>query len=404
LNSSRFVQSAFREYYTKDFSFNEGPPSIERREFGFASFEGWMIRHRSFDTKRELISFLGDSAPRDVYFSCAYYEDPLAEMEKKGWLGADLVFDIDADHILTSCEKVHDRWACGKCGFTGKGVVPEICPVCKSEKFDESIWPCEFCLLSARSECEKLLDMLMKDFGFSDKEIRVFFSGHRGYHVHVEHEAVKNLNSVARKEIVDYVCGLGLENPFSKLNEKGSKKLSFNDIGWQGRIAKRIHDFALTAEAEDYKDIGLKENVAEAFVKNRAVVLKNLGESNPWEAVKGVGPETWRKIVEHFAMSQSASVDTVVTTDTHRLIRLGGTLHGKTGLRKTEFPIQAIENFDPFKNGIAFRKGTITVLVCDAPEFKMGDQTFGPYRNQKIELPTAAAMLLVCRKRAEVIE
>jgi DNA primase small subunit len=363
-----------------------------------------MLRHKSFDAKNELISFLGDSVPRDAYFSCAYYEDPLAEMERKGWLGADLIFDIDADHIPTSCDKVHDQWTCGKCGFAGRGVVPENCPVCGSEKFDESTWPCEVCLASAKYETVKLLDIMMKDFGFSDKELRVFFSGHRGYHVHVEHEAVMNLDSVARKEIVDYVCGLGLDTAFYGLNERGPKMLNVTDPGWRGRIARGIYKFVAEAKAEDYRDIGLKGNVAEAMVKNRTAVLRNLNESKPWEVVRGVGPETWKKIVEHFVISQSASVDTVVTTDTHRLIRLGSTLHGKTGLKKTEFPVPTIDGFDPFKSAIAFKKGTATVLVSNAPEFRLGDQTFGPYTNQKVELPTAAAVLLVCRKRAEVID
>jgi len=363
-----------------------------------------MLRHKSFDAKNELVSFLGDSVPRDAYFSCAYYEDPLAEMESKGWLGADLIFDIDADHIPTSCDKVHDQWTCGKCGFAGRGVVPENCPVCGSEKFDESTWPCEVCLASAKYETVKLLDILMKDFGFSDKELRVFFSGHRGYHVHVEHEAVMNLDSIARKEIVDYVCGLGLDTAFYGLIERGPKMFNVTDPGWRGRIARGIHAFVAEAKAEDYRNIGLKGNVAETMIKNRTVLLRNLNESKPWEAVRGLGPETWKKIVEHFVISQSASVDTVVTTDTHRLIRLGSTLHGKTGLKKTEFPVPTIEGFDPFKSAIAFKKGTATVLVSDAPEFRLGDQTFGPYTNQKVELPTAAAVLLICRKRAEVID
>jgi DNA primase small subunit len=38
----------------------------------------------------------------------------------------------------------------------------------------------------------------------------VFFSGHRGYHVQIENEVVKTLDAMARKEIVDYVSGLGL--------------------------------------------------------------------------------------------------------------------------------------------------------------------------------------------------
>jgi hypothetical protein len=79
-------------------------------------------------------------------------------------------------------------------------------------------------------------------------------------------------------------------------------------------------------------------------------------------------------------------------------------LHGKTGLRKTELPVHAINDFDPFRSAIAFKEGTAIVLVSNAPKFRLGDETFGPYKDQKIELPTAAAVLLICRKRAEVIE
>jgi DNA primase catalytic subunit len=97
-------------------------------------------------------------------------------------------------------------------------------------------------------------------------------------------------------------------------------------------------------------------------------------------------------------------VDTVVTTDIHRLIRLAGALHGKTGLRKVEAPISGIETFDPFRSAVAFKKGTTCVVVSDVPEFRLGDETFGPYKNRKVELPTAAAMLLICKRRAEVAE
>ncbi|MCJ7718669.1 DNA primase, partial [Candidatus Bathyarchaeota archaeon] len=97
-------------------------------------------------------------------------------------------------------------------------------------------------------------------------------------------------------------------------------------------------------------------------------------------------------------------IDTVVTTDIHRLIRLPGTLHSKTGLKKIEFPISHLEDFDPLKSAVVFKNGAVTILVSDAPEFRIGDKTFGPYRNQRIELPTAAALLLICKKRAEVAE
>lgn len=404
MKSIAFLQRAFRDYYLKRFSLDNGPSMIEKREFGFAMFEGWMLRHRSFEAKEELVNFLGKMAPRDVYFSCAYYEDPETQMEKKGWIGADLVFDIDADHIPTSCDKFHDQWTCCYCGFIGKGFAPEKCPACEGEKFDEDTWPCEICLSSAKHEAVKLLDLLMKDFGFSKKELRIYFSGHRGYHVHVENKAVQDLDSIARKEIVDYVCGLGLSISIQGVDKSGTGTLILDDLGWRGRIAKGIYDIVIEARAEDYWKIGLRGNVADTIVKNKPIILRNLNGSKPWTAVKGVGPETWKKMTEYSAMSHSSSIDTVVTTDTHRLIRLGETLNGKTGLKKTGFPISAIDDFDPFKSAVAFEEDTATVSISNAPRFRLGDQTFGPYKNSKVELPMAAALLLVCRNRAEATD
>jgi len=77
--------------------------------------------------------------------------------------------------------------------------------------------------------------------------------------------------------------------------------------------------------------------------------------------------------------------------------------HGKTGFKKVEFSISDIESFDPFKNAIAFKRGEITVLVSDAPKFRIGEDVYGPYKNCKVELPTAAALLLICKGKAEVV-
>ena len=407
MNSSIFIQERFRDYYINDFSLNNSVFMIERREFGFILFKEGMLRHKKFKNKSELEVFLRSFVPSDVYYSCAYYEDPEAEMEKKGWLGADLIFDIDADHIITSCNKIHDEWTCGNCGFSGKGIEPEKCPVCGGEKFEVNTWPCENCLASAKAETVKLLDMLMRDFGFSEKELHVFFSGHRGYHVHVESEAVKSLDAVARKEIVDYVCGLGFDATLQGLSGEGShafEDLNLKSSGWRRRVARGIYDFILTANQEDYKSLGARGNIAKAIIKNKDAILKMLDGANTYGTIKGVGFETLKKIADFCAKSKAAQVDTVVTTDIHRLIRLANTLHGKTGLKKVEFPISKIEGFDPFESAIALKKGTATVLVSSAPKFKLGGEFFGPYKNQKVELPMAAAVLLICKGRAEVVE
>jgi DNA primase catalytic subunit len=59
---------------------------IARREFGFMFSEGLMLRHKSLKSDYELREFLQNSAPSNAYCPCAYYEDPEAEMERKGWL------------------------------------------------------------------------------------------------------------------------------------------------------------------------------------------------------------------------------------------------------------------------------------------------------------------------------
>jgi DNA primase small subunit len=383
---------------------------IDKREFGFVLFEGMMLRHKSFQSGDELKDFLKNSVPSNAYCSCAYYENPEADMEKKGWLGADLIFDIDADHIPTPCNKVHDEWICSNCGSAGNGVVPEMCSVCGGEKFDVKTWPCEVCLNSAKFETQKLLDALTGDFGFSKDKIRMFFSGHRGYHVQVESDDARTLDAIGRKEIVDYVCSLGIDVALHSLGEKEfgmahiMKGSSLNDFGWRRRIAKGMYNFILNATKEDFMRIGLKRKVIETILDNRNAILENWKNSGSWGFVKGIDFPTWMKIAEHSAKLQSAKIDTVVTTDIHRLIRLADTLHGKTGLKKVEFPVSAIDDFDPFKSAIAFKENTATVFVSSAPEFRLGDEIFGPYKNQKVELPSAAAALLICKGRAEVVD
>jgi DNA primase small subunit len=400
-----FIERKFLTYYSECFHQVDLPHSFPRREYAALLFRNKiMIRHRSFAKTEDLKEFICADTPSDVYYSSAKYEEPDAsEMGAKGWIGADLIFDIDADHIPTSCDKIHDEWACSNCGLKGKGEVPENCPNCSGEKFENNTWPCEDCLKSAKKETVKLLDMLKKDFGFNEKDLHVFFSGHRGYHVHVETEAIETLDTMDRKEIVDYVCGLGFDKELHGLKEDKSTSLDLKALGWQGRIARGIYDIVLNAELDDYYKIGLNKNIAQTIMKSKESILKNIKGSRPWAASKGLGPQTLARLVEYSVRSQSAKVDTVVTTDIHRLIRLSGTLHGKTGLKKVEFPISSIESFDPFKSATAFEGGSVSVLVSNAPQFCIGDQEFGPYRNEKTELPIAAALLLLCKKKAEVM-
>ena len=393
----------FAEHYRQNLSCIEPPTSMEKREYAFLLFrEKAMMRHKGFKDAEAFRGALLKSTPSDVYYSSAYFERPEAEMDAKGWLGADLVFDIDADHIPTPCDKHHDMWQCRNCGALGRGTKPTKCPKCGGLKFAEIGWLCETCLGSAKEETIKLVDVLEQDFGFSAREMRLAFSGHRGYHVHVEETSVRTLDSIARKEIVDYVAGIGLELATYDINRDHVPSLE--EPGWGGRIAKGVYDFMLSATQEQLENVGLKKRNATQILKERDRLLESWKAKGPWKMLSGVGPESWKKILQQGISKQSVKIDTVVTTDIHRLIRLSNTLHGETGLRKVEFGVGEIERFDPLKSAIAFTDGTVRVEVVEAPRFRLGDTGYGPFKNQRVELPTAAAMFLLCKGVAEALE
>ncbi|MEM5867213.1 MAG: DNA primase small subunit PriS [Candidatus Aenigmatarchaeota archaeon] len=399
MDSKFFIKEKFQNFYQKDFTLNETAiREIEKREFAFNLFEGWMLRHKSFKNVKNLKTFISSTVPLDVYFSCAYYVNPEEEMDNKDWMGADLIFDIDADHIPTPCKKIHDTWICESCGFTGRGITPEKCPICNSEKFSTSTWPCEECLLSAKEETIKLLDILTQDFGLSETEIRTFFSGHRGYHVHIESETVKSLDATSRKEIVDYVTCQGFD---LKLDSNSFKTYGSGNK-WTQRINNELINFIQKATEDDLKDLGLKENIVRNIIKNKDALMRNLS-FGAYEGVRGIGVKTLSRLIEHVTKSCSVKIDTVVTTDIHRLIRFPETLHGKTGLKKVEFSPSQIDTFDPLERALAFREeDEITIFISDAPKFRLGDSIYGPYRNKKATLPISVAILLICKGKAEV--
>jgi len=406
--SQRFVSQKFSEYYASRSNTLSSPETLGQRELAFFLFkERLMVRHRSAINLNGLRRLIEDLQPSDVYYSCAYYENPEAEMNKKGWLGADLVFDIDADHIPTKCDKIHDEWTCKTCGFCGTGAQPEKCSKCGGQKFDTKTWPCERCIDSAKDETAKLIDMLEKDFGLSERDIHIFFSGHRGYHVHVENESVRVLDSIARKEMVDYITGLGLN--LSRKEKAGSdgkalsRAFNLHEFGRYGRMKRDIRRFIEGATKDYLAAAGIKGRASTGILQYRQQVLEHCIEKGLWDSVRDVGDETWFKIAAYLTNLQISVIDTVVTTDIHRLIRMNGTLHGKSGLLKIEFPVKRLTAFDPFKEAVAFKEGTVKVSVSSAPEFRIGESMYGPYRNTIVELPTAAAVLLVCKGRADVV-
>lgn len=402
--SIRFVKTRFRRFYESESKFVEAPTEILRREFGFLSFEGkTMIRHLSFNNEDQLRSAIVENTPAHVYYSSAYYKNPEAEMDKKGWLGADLVFDIDADHIDTPCKEAHDSWTCKSCGLEGRGRVPQTCSRCGKSSFEEETWLCDRCLEAAKFEAQKLIDILIQDLGFTPLDLEVNFTGNRGYHVHVKVHKVRKLDQIRRREIVDYITGTGLKAEFHGFSRIRGGASTIADPGWRGRTAKAVYDYLSEADEASIQGLKLSSQASRNILEEKSEILKVLREEHPSKVLRYIDLKSLQALVEASIKKQASAIDTVVTTDLHRLIRLPNTLHGKTGFMAQRVSLDDFEDYDPLTRAIAFKGDEIRVMVKSAPRFRIGDEILGPFKDEEIDLPVAAAVFLLCRKAARVI-
>jgi DNA primase small subunit len=368
------------------------------------------IRHVGYQSRDDLRAGLATSAPQSVYHSAAFYRVPIAtHMHEKEWQGAELVFDIDADHLDLKCAKDHDAWRCNNpdCHKTGTGSPPEKCPECENSSFSTRKWICEKCIDTARKHVIRLIDsFLVDDFDFDIENIQINYSGHRGFHVRVRDPKIYMLDTNARVEIVHYILGLGFRSEKAILKQGGINLIpARGSPGWNGKIADAIIEFI--QHIDDYPG---RERWA-AMLRNkknkglRLAALSGLQREKPILG-KGMGLKTWQEITDRAIEYFHSEIDKPVTHDIHRVIRLIGSLHGKTGFIASQLTRDELDDFDPFVESIAFNQGTMKVNFHKGPavpKFKIGNETYGPFtKEESVELPMAAAVFVLCKGVASI--
>ncbi|MCX8187579.1 MAG: DNA primase small subunit PriS [Nitrososphaeria archaeon] len=389
-----FVRNLFKKFYHERSGELFIPNRLSEREFGYFPFgDKMMVRHLSFSSSKELRDLVSQKTPLHIYHSAALYKYPRAPMEEKGWIGAELIFDIDADHLKTPCKKGHDFKICKKC-LTEYPVEFDYCTECGGQ-LEKVEWVCEKCLESARNEARKLLDILEGDFGFG--EIHLAFSGNRGYHVVVKDREILDLDQSQRKEIVDYIVGTGLDARVLGLDGR-KMDLSYapelGDPGWRGRIARSALEILMTLDAEALHEL-TGDKRAYQVVEELKSIDKGWSEKPPWNLLR----RSTRMFLIEAAKEYAAShIDVVVTQDVHRLIRLGNSLNGKTGLMAKVFDPDDLDNFDPTRNPVALPMDEeIHVRVIRSNELRLAGFELPSKRKEILELPLAVAALLLCR-------
>ncbi len=365
-------------------------------------------RHHGYRTGEALVKELARSAPHSVYHSAAFYKIPVARhMDEKEWQGAELVFDIDADHLNSPCADEHDTWRCNnpECGETGSGRSPKTgCPKCKGMSFSSRKWICDKCLDDAKKTLLKVYDeFLVSDLGINPELIQLNYSGHRGYHIRVRDPRVYKLDSKARIEIVHFITGMGFDSTKAVVTDGSIPRVSPQSFpGWAGKTADAMVEFIRNIDTY----LGTEQWV-KRLKKNRTAAIKGLQREPPIiTTVPGIGVKSWQEIAAKSTIAFGGEIDVPVTHDIHRVIRLIGSLNGKTGFLVSELTRDETDDFDPFGDALAFGEGALKLRVAGGqvkvPKFRVGDDVYGPYGDEVVEFPMPAAVFLLCKGVATI--
>ncbi|MEA3200570.1 MAG: primase small subunit [Thermoplasmata archaeon] len=413
-----WVTAELARYYA------ESPPPLPsrfmRREFGFipaprpAPERTPFFRHIGIRSAADFRAHLA-RGPWHCYYSTAYYDKPDAHtMAEKTWRGADLIFDLDADH-LPNADKL---------------------------SYEEQ-------LREVHAQAKKLLrKFLLGDFGFDPEHVHIVFSGGRGYHFHVTDPRVWKLESSERREIVDYL------SPNEQVAEwlfehwaversvtrDGFGRLSKEKYvppstapGWMGRLTRGIIDYldelaqmprpAAMMELQSHKGIGeataarlldwatpekiklLRTGKSDAIQLNDPFNVVNRSRHDQILSERIFLPPALQRqavvdfLIEKAKVKTEGETDEPVTADIKRLIRLPGSLHGKTGLRVTPMGIDEFERFDPLRDAVALSDEPVSVVVSKPADVNLKGVGRSIVPGEQ-ELPLHVAMFLVLRRGA----
>lgn len=394
-SNSRFMLKAFKKYYRTDGPIL--PDRFARREFGFMFFDkNFVQRHLSFSTPDELRRYMQGNIPAHSYYSTSYYRRPNAPvMDDKEWLGAELIFDLDADHLDGAKEMTYAQM-----------------------------------VLQIREEMKHLVDsFLMDDLGFSEDQIHITFSGGRGYHAHVRTPDIMELGTHERRELVDYITCSGLNIdwvfpvnrvPTSRVATGSGMRTNVakdrlippaDSGGWRKRmrvgLMDVVNDFCDTEDAKllkrEYPSI--KGSDSKSIYKARDELVRARGvlfEKNNMAMLSTSTQNMLVKIMkEDVAYRLSGEVDEPVTADIKRLIRLPGSVHGKSGLRVTPITRQELTDFDPLQMAVpdAYSDDPVKVTMRRPADLDIKGERLS--LKGETEVPEFAAVFLIGRKMAD---
>jgi DNA primase small subunit len=383
----------FQQYYQQSRLWS--PPQISNREWMFIPFGGAPpIRHIGFHRIQDVRNYVSSKTMHSCFYSTAYWNKPNeTKMVDKEWRGADLIFDLDGDHLP---------------GVTDNDF-PSMIDIIQEQAW--SLWN----------------DFLEPEFGFSEEHLQVTFSGHRGFHLHYRDPAFHHLDSEARREIVSHIRGEGVDvaGGLGRFSNQDSK-------GWTNRLKNGMSELIDTLVAIDLNEdnakfelkrleAGIKamherENIqSQRSAQSIQKLAETLNHPNKIERLKNESKfEVLGKYQELFlnllksdtsiVLGNAGETDEVVTIDVRRQIRWPSSLHGKSGMRVTEFQLSQLDpdgsnRFHPLEECYVFgmEKNQRVEIIKDDIHAKIGSQLIEATNGDIVETSESGATFLVLK-------
>ena len=182
----------------------------------------------------------------------------------------------------------------------------------------------------------------------------------------------QEIGSRERSELTDYISLRGaIPETFGmkKLKQNRAYFPDFDDKGWRGRFSKYV--------------FGSKS-------KRSKIITELLAN----------GYTSFQKTLDDVSENIGVKIDPNVTMDVHRIFRLPGSINSKSGLTKTL--CDDLTKFDPYTEASFLSDDTVEVFANSPIEFKLKNKKFGPCNNEKITVPTYAAVYMICKKLARI--
>jgi len=375
-----YIKSRFSDYY-RSVNFDNIPDDIENRELARITWTDIMIRHDALFTEQSISGYVTSNSPQHFYFSCGKYNNPSSEdMDKKEWIGSDLIFDLDAD--------------------------PEHMPMIDSDtSYKKSLEVC-------KTQLQKLIQSLHKIL--SPSNIHVFFSGSRGYHVHIRDESVQSLSRGARTELINLLTGKNISyDSITTTSKYFTETGKYFKNGYWGDImydtlsnkVEKINSFNSKEEKITYLQNIHGIDSAATDILEKVETLSNCSVSTDIS----VFPSAFIKFVINEAKKNGiVHIDAPVSSDTNRLIRVPDSLHGGSGLKVDSIPIDKIDSYDPLVEAVPSRFDNsdiqVKVTFTDDSKCHIGGTTREFSEDETCILDEEIAIHECCKNTAEVVE